>query len=112
MITKDTITPYLASLQKEIDAVIEKTFNEWCDEVVQVLRNRVPVDTGTLRSTIRTYRNGDIWVIEVGNEQVNYGPFLEYGTRFQKAQPFFNTTLNEMEPRLINKLNSALDKIK
>lgn len=47
---------------------------------------RAPVDTGTLRASIRAKRiSATHWEVWVG---VDYGIYLEYGTRHMAAQPY------------------------
>lgn len=58
--------------------------------VAQRARSLVPVDTGTLKSSIETSRtvsglSGSVGVASEGF----YWPFVEFGTQFVAARPFF-----------------------
>jgi HK97 gp10 family phage protein len=48
---------------------------------------RAPVDTGTLRASIQARKvSATHWIVTVG---VDYGIYLEYGTRHMAARPYF-----------------------
>jgi HK97 gp10 family phage protein len=52
---------------------------------------RAPVDTGTLRASIQARRISPThWIVTVG---VDYGIYLEYGTRFMGARPYFGPAI-------------------
>jgi HK97 gp10 family phage protein len=56
-------------------------------------RMLAPVDTGTLKNSIEPLKIGDLsTVVFVGAE---YGQFVEFGTRRQRAQPFFTPAADE-----------------
>lgn len=60
---------------------------------------RAAVDTGFLRSSIQARKLGrSHWEVVVGAE---YGVYLEYGTRFMGAQPFFFPALAEVRPQFV-----------
>jgi len=110
-VVKDTVTPTLENLSSNIDRAVDKAYGKWTLMVVKKMKDRVPINTGALRDTIRGYKDGGKWTIEVGNERIDYAPYIEYGTRFQRAQPFFNNTINEMEPLLINMIQTEIGKL-
>lgn len=63
------------------------------------MKLRAPVDTGFLRSSIQARKMGPAhWRVTVGAE---YGLYLEYGTRFNRAQPFFFPTVADVGPDFI-----------
>lgn len=58
-------------------------------EVVNIAKFLVPVDTGRLRSSI-TFQMSTLDsrpAVEVGTN-VEYAPFVEFGTRYMRAQPY------------------------
>lgn len=60
------------------------------------MKTRTPVDTGFLRSSIQARQVGRAhWRVTVGAE---YGVYVEYGTRHNRAQPFFFPTIAEVGP--------------
>lgn len=60
-------------------------------------KSRAPVDTGTLRNSIQSSPSGtSSWVVTVG---ADYGIYVEYGTRFMAAQPYFTPAIDAERPR-------------
>lgn len=55
-------------------------------------RDLCPVDTGRLRESIRFTVGGD--EVEIGTD-VEYAPYVELGTRKQRAQPFLTPALED-----------------
>lgn len=63
------------------------------------MKSRVPVDTGFLRSSIQARQLGPAhWRVTV---TADYGVYVEYGTRFNRAQPYFFPTVAEVGPVFI-----------
>lgn len=59
-------------------------------------KTRAPVDTGTLRSSIRARRVSLLhWVVEVG---ADYGVYVEWGTVHMAAQPYFRPAVTAVTP--------------
>lgn len=53
---------------------------------------RAPVDTGYLRASIQAKEVTRLhWQVVVG---ADYGIYVEYGTRFQAAQPYLNPAMD------------------
>lgn len=60
---------------------------------------RAPVDTGFLKNSIQARKVGPAhWRLTVG---ADYGVYLEYGTRFMAAQPFFFPAVAEVAPSFL-----------
>lgn len=53
---------------------------------------RVPVDTGRLRASITNRIDGDRAII---GTNVEYAPYVEYGTRRSRAQPYLRAAIDE-----------------
>lgn len=65
---------------------------------------RAPVDTGFLRSSIQAMKVGPAhWRVTVG---ADYGLYVEYGTRFNRAQPFFFPAIAEVSPSFLQAMRS------
>lgn len=111
-VIKNTITPFLSTLPKKIDQAVKIAFEKWLNIVVSKMKDRVPVNTGALRNSIKWTKIGNEYSLEAGNESINYASFIEFGTFKMRANPFFYPTINELEPELINILNEELDKIR
>ncbi len=74
-------------------------------------RKRCPVDTGRLRHGIQTEVNtGEAHsdVIGVLFDDVPYAPFVEFGTRFMRAQPFLRPGMAMAEARYEREIAKGL----
>jgi HK97 gp10 family phage protein len=70
-------------------------------------KKRAPVDTARLRNSIATaYENNGLRGI-VGTN-VDYAPFVEWGTRRTRAQPFMHPAFEEEWPKFIARLRAAM----
>lgn len=58
-----------------------------------------PVDTGTLRNSIQARKVRPFaWEVTVGAE---YGVYVEWGTRFMAAQPYFRPAITKVQPEFV-----------
>lgn len=57
------------------------------------MQQRAPVDTGYLKRSIKMTLIDGGFSAEIG-PYADYASYLEYGTRFQKAQPFIRPSFN------------------
>jgi len=71
---------------KKVDNAVRDALNKTRFKIETTAKNKAPVDTGRLRASIYSKMNGDLSAI-VG-DGVQYGIYLEKGTRNQKPQPF------------------------
>jgi len=63
-------------------------------EIEGAAKRKCPVDTGRLRASINTkQQKGN--TIQVGTN-VEYAPYVEYGTEDMKAQPFLRPAFDEI----------------
>lgn len=61
--------------------------------------SRAPVDTGFLRNSIQAVKVGPaFWRVTVGAE---YGLYVEYGTRYMGAQPYFFPAIAQVGPTFV-----------
>jgi len=59
-------------------------------------QRKAPVDTGTLKRSIGLeLSNGGMTA--TSEAEAEYGPYPEYGTRFQEAQPYMKPAFNEQK---------------
>lgn len=86
---------------KQFDSGMQRQIHErlanWAADVKASARQRVPVKTGHLRSSI--YSKISEWVAEVGAE-ATYAMFVELGTRYMRARPFIYPAVQECLPKL------------
>src|SRR5690625_674089 len=70
---------------------------------------RVPVDTGHLRRSL-TIDFSDGGLTERVSTDVEYSMYVEFGTRFQSAQPFFRPILYEQREQFAKDMSRLLKK--
>ena len=70
---------------------------------------RVPVDTGHLRRSL-TIDFSDGGLTGRVSTDVEYAMYVEYGTRFQSAQPFFRPSLYEQRIQFAKDMSRLLKK--
>ena len=75
-------------------------------ELTQGAQRKAPVDTGNLRRSINMDLSDGGLTGKV-KPTADYAPYLEYGTRFQSAQPFMRPAFNKQKA----KFKSDMDKL-
>ena len=75
-------------------------------ELTQGAQRKAPVDTGNLRRSI-TMDLSDGGLTGKVKPTADYAPYLEYGTRFQSAQPFMRPAFNKQKAQF----KSDMDKL-
>ena len=85
-------------------------YSEGCDIFVDVFlsvaTDLVPVDTGYLRSTLEAHSYGDECICETLCE---YAQYVEYGTVYQHAQPYFEPALDAALAEAIPRWDAAVE---
>lgn len=104
---KDLIKYNLAK-RGQIVALVEETGLN----IQTTAKKAVQVDTGRLRSSIRTlFKSTSGLSIEVGSE-VKYAPYIEFGTSTNKAYPFLNPAAENEKPKYLKELKKILKEVK
>ena len=80
----DVINSLQRSVEKAIQAA-EKELQLTALEIERDAKLNAPVDTGMLRASITSTGGGSEY--EIGTN-IEYAPFVEFGTRYMAAQPF------------------------
>lgn len=86
--------------ERDADIIIDKN---GLSIVREIKRPPIPVDTGNLRNNV-VYNSREKAI----ESKAPYSGFLEFGTKFQKAQPYFYNKINTGLKRLILDLNNAI----
>ena len=90
-----------------------KSVQNTASNIVGMAKCRSPVDTGALRQSITTDTSkvaGQI--IEVAIEaNMDYSGYVEFGTRFQKPQPYFFNSVRDGIRHFNKDINIKLKKI-
>lgn len=79
-------------------STIEITADEMVDYMATIAQEYCPVRTGQLQESIRVeggFPSYSIVADATDNYGVEYGPFVEFGTSLQEAQPFLWPAINE-----------------
>jgi HK97 gp10 family phage protein len=72
----------------------------WATVTKASVRKLAPVDTGFMKSMVKSERHGDMdWEVYVDGNLITdsgafYAIYVEHGTRYQRAQPFFWPSVN------------------
>lgn len=78
---------------------IQKGINKFASKWVKNMQEKVPVRTGTLKRSLKSIDRPQPVI-----EMVNYGQFVDGGTKYMDPQPFidpaFDETFKEMEEEL------------
>jgi HK97 gp10 family phage protein len=93
----------------DYDGVLERTKKKWLKKAALVVKdeavNRAPVDTGRLAGSLNERVNDDY--AEVGTN-VEYAPYVEYGTKYMIAQPYLRPALDTNKKSLVKDFDSML----
>ena len=76
---------------------------------VNIAKRKSPVDTGNLRNNIGYERTVDGKSVEVFSN-APYSGFVEFGTRYQNAQPYFMPAIRLAFAQIIRELDLLIKK--
>jgi HK97 gp10 family phage protein len=89
-------------VNRSIELKLAQKLDQHVNRKAQQLRAYVvvltPVDTGRLRQSINVQKLGDAHY-SVGTN-VEYAPYVEYGTRYQAPQPYFRPGIARLKSSL------------
>lgn len=97
------VTSRASEVLRALDDQIEDALRDCGEEVVKKAKDYCPVDTGNLRDSIDY--DVDDGVLTVKSD-VEYAPYVELGTRTNRAQPFLSKAMDDTDFKRI--LESAL----
>src|SRR5215203_3797852 len=96
-------------LFKNFGSETTKQFHEisgkFATSILSQMNQRVPVRTGYLKSTIASSVSPNLTELYV---TADYAGYVNYGTRFMTARPFFTGPVEEQTPEMITELNDAV----
>jgi len=99
-------------LQEQIRQAILEAVNEIADLIVQLAKQAVPVDTGTLQRSIRKEFAGElVSVIAGGVEFINpkTGKPCDYAPHVENYQPFMKIALESAKGELVEKIKQKVN---
>lgn len=109
VVGRDRLDRKLAEIGPLLTKVMQREVKIAAVNVQNGARRRVPVDTGRLRNSITHEITGDGLNAAIGSN-VEYAPFVEFGTRSMRAQPYLFPALEEERPLYMERLKRALQK--
>jgi len=78
---------------------LEEGFGDLCQIILEEARRTVPVDTGLLKSNIKTLKFNNLEA-EIGTDGSQYALFVHEGTVKQSSQPFLKQALYNILSRI------------
>ena len=103
----DGLNEFVSQLDQAADALtqgIADALRSAGDAFVDSAQGQAPVDTGFLRDNIQVTESSDREVVI--ESQANYSLFVEEGTRYMSAQPFFFQAINAAQQELEQELSN------
>ena len=104
----ETLRQFPEELSEKVDRQVEIS----AQDIVGEAKRECPYDTGTLRRSIGSEKVDErSYVVRTNTTGLApYGPYVEYGTRYQRAQPFFSPAVVNGRKRFQSDLEDLLDK--
>jgi HK97 gp10 family phage protein len=78
-------------------------------DIVDVAKQLVPVDTGALKQSIGAIPVSST-TVHIGTDKI-YGPYVEYGTTHQSAQPYLTPAFMQAESTFKARLKEEAEKL-
>lgn len=93
-------------IEQAVLARVDEALGDSAAEIQETAQAIVAVDTGRLRASITMQRVGNL-IYEVFTV-VEYGPYVEYGTRYMAAQPFMRPAYERNYARTLANIETAI----
>lgn len=103
----------LENVPKKLDKRIPDLLIAEGKETEGVLkRPPTPIDTGKLRQSMNAAMIGPKTLVVKANATnlAPYAPYVEFGTRKMKAQPFFRPAINALRTRWVSNLRKLVNR--
>lgn len=105
---KEELAEFLAKHRKVVIEGSKKAVRLYGSKLQQMSMQKAPVDTGTLKRSIRL-DIADQGLSAVVYPTVHYAMYVEYGTRFMNAQPFLKPSLLSIEPQFVRAMDKVME---
>ena len=105
----------LNNASSNFDEEATKSLNKISQKLVAKVKLKTPVDSGVLRRSWRSKKDGDLARIVYNN--VHYGPYVEYGHRtrggksFVDGQYMLTKSVKEIEEEFDNELSILIENL-
>jgi len=113
------LTARLENLASRIDEISDEALAELAERIVDDAKALCPVDTGSLKRSIRYERDPDGGVVIAAGgggvvnprtrREVDYAAYVEFGTSRTPAQPFLQPALEKNLPSLEALLSGKIE---
>lgn len=101
----DEIVGFFDDIVNDVDKIVTDEIGKTAYKIERDAKRACPVDTGRLRGSIST--NLGNLEAEIGTN-VEYAPFVEFGTRYQSAQPYmipaFERNIDGLDNRIAEEI--------
>jgi len=99
----------LRGMSETAETAVEKAIYKGALMIEADAKRNCPVKSGKLRNSIaaKFYKNGGSPYATVGTD-VEYAPYVEFGTRFQKPQPYLGPAFNANAGRIREMIEEAV----
>lgn len=88
------------SLVAVISHISEETLEKVTDDILRTSQELVPVRTGALKESAKKKTGSNETTISYGNEAVVYPVYVEYGTRYMRAQPYLRPAIEAVRGKI------------
>lgn len=106
---RDSLARKLADIEPTLRPALEREVKVAAVNIQNGARQRVPVRTGRLRNSVTHEITDDGLNAAIGSN-VEYAPFVEFGTRRMRARPYLFPAFEEERPKYLARLKRALSK--
>ena len=96
---------FILTKMKNAPNIVQEALQDFAIDSVEEMKQIAPVDTGNLRNNIRHDIERGAVVIE---SNAPYSGYVEHGTRYQHAQPYFWKTIRKHLRQIANDIKSRL----
>lgn len=94
----------LPSSAEALQAAVDDVVDKYISEVDTIASGTVPVDTGKLKNSKEISKGRIAWTAE-------YAGYVNFGTRYQAAQPFASDASEKALPALTSALSEVEGKL-
>ena len=102
----------LSNLDEKLKRALEEALEEIAEKIRDDAKDLAPVDTGSLRKSIRVEKEGELQVSVIAGDsgvinprtgrEVDYAGFVEFGTSRMSPQPYMQPALKKNRDEILN----------
>jgi HK97 gp10 family phage protein len=101
---RSRIPQITAELRPRLDAALR----DGAEKIAAAAKQRVPVQSGALRTAIHTETDADGVYVIAGDNDAFYGHMVEFGTTHTPARPFLIPALEETSGEVVKDARNAV----